>query len=73
MTDNPDKPDKDVKPWDILNPKEPRTEAEIKKERLSICEQCKYFRQHTRTCAKCGCFMDIKSTLRRAHCPVGKW
>jgi len=54
-------------------------------ERIAICEACKHFRKKTRTCGTpvvgnkvgnkrlCGCFMDIKSTLKFAHCPLGKW
>jgi ribosomal protein L32 len=63
----------DVKPWDLLNPREPRTEEELKAHRLSICESCEHFRQTTRTCRLCGCFMDLKATLDRAKCPAEKW
>ena len=61
----------------------------LSKDRMLICEACKYFKKNTRTCGTpikgntitykkkkhklCGCFMDIKSTLKFAHCPLGKW
>ena len=47
----------DVKPWDLLNPREPRSEEQLKADRLAICETCEHFRQTTRTCRLCGCFM----------------
>lgn len=63
----------DVKPWDLLNPKQPRSEEEVKSERLAICEKCEFFRQQSRTCKLCGCFMDLKTTLAKAKCPDGRW
>ena len=61
----------------------------LAKDRIAICEACKHFRKRTRTCGTpvkgntitqnkkkyklCGCFMDIKSTLKFAHCPLDKW
>lgn len=61
----------DVKPWDLLNPNEPRSEES--NYRLEICKACEYFRQKTQTCKKCGCFMKLKTTLERSKCPIGKW
>jgi uncharacterized paraquat-inducible protein A len=68
-----EKPERDVTPFDLINPRKPRTDAEVKAERMSICEGCEFFRKHSRRCAKCGCFMDLKTTLQQAKCPVGKW
>jgi len=54
-------------------------------DRIKICEACKHFRKRTRTCGTplkgnkvgskrlCGCFMDIKTALKFANCPLGKW
>jgi hypothetical protein len=61
------------KPWDLLNPNEPRSQDELVKCRLEICRACEYFRPKTETCRKCGCFMKLKTTLANAKCPVGKW
>ena len=63
----------DVKPWDLLNPNEPRSGDELKAYRLNICSGCEFFREKTQTCKKCGCFMKAKSMLAHAKCPVGKW
>lgn len=65
--------DKDVKPWDLLNPNKPRSSEELHEYRFKICQGCDFFRQKTQTCRKCGCFMQLKTKLEHAKCPVGKW
>ena len=65
------------------------TSKTLAKDRIAICESCKHFKKRSRTCGTpikgntitinkvkhklCGCFMDIKSTLKFAHCPLNKW
>lgn len=63
----------DVKPWDMLNPNENRSNEDLIKSRLDICRSCEFFRPRTEQCKKCGCFMKLKTKLERAHCPIGKW
>lgn len=63
----------DVKPWDLLNPKQPRSSEELSAYRLEICKGCEWFRHNTQTCRKCGCFMKLKTTLENASCPLEKW
>lgn len=41
------------------------------KQRLAICEGCEFY-ANTR-CTKCGCYMAVKTHLKAANCPVGKW
>lgn len=43
--------------------------------RLSICGSCELFRHSDKRCShpSCGCFMEKKSWLRSAKCPIGKW
>lgn len=62
-----------VKPWDLLNPNEPRSQEEVSAARLEICRSCEFFRPRTEQCKKCGCFMKLKTLLDRARCPIGKW
>jgi hypothetical protein len=62
-----------VKPWDLLNPNEPRSKEELQKERLAICFECPFLNKLTVSCTKCGCFMKLKTKLEAATCPVGKW
>ena len=63
----------DVRPWDLFNASQPKSEEEIVKSRLEICKTCEYFRPKTETCKKCGCFMKLKTKLLNAKCPIGKW
>ena len=63
----------DVKPWDLFNPNQPRSQEDLVNSRLKICRGCEYFRPKTETCRKCGCFMKLKTTLENAKCPIGKW
>jgi hypothetical protein len=61
----------DVEFFDLFDPKQPRSEEELKEYRMSICKQCPFFIGGR--CKKCGCFMSLKSTLAKAKCPIGKW
>lgn len=63
----------DVKPWDLLNPNAPRSEQELIEYRLNICLSCEHLNQRLVKCKKCGCFMKLKTTLKSAKCPIGKW
>jgi hypothetical protein len=63
----------DVKPWDLLNPNSPRSPEELAAYRLEICKTCPFYRKLSNTCRKCGCFMKLKTTLKNAKCPEGKW
>lgn len=62
-----------VKPWDILNPKVERASAEETNRRFNICGTCPEIIELTSTCRQCGCFMYIKTKLKDATCPLGKW
>lgn len=64
---------KDSKPWDLLNPNEPRSQEDIIAARLEVCKTCEFFRERTQQCKKCGCFMKLKTKLEHSRCPIGKW
>ena len=49
------------------------TTPEQKQERLAICYACDRWKPSTRQCKECGCFMDLKSKIKAADCPLGKW
>ena len=42
-------------------------------ERLSICKSCEYFKPLLSRCSLCGCVMFLKSKIKSAKCPKGKW
>ena len=39
--------------------------------RLAICTACEFYSDSR--CTKCGCYMAVKTHLKAANCPVGKW
>ena len=41
--------------------------------RLATCGACDKFAPDTKQCMKCGCFMQAKSKIRTAKCPLDKW
>lgn len=48
------------------------TTTEEREHRLKICESCDFFTANRR-CLKCGCYMDVKTTIKAEKCPIGRW
>ena len=40
-------------------------------DRMSICRGCEHYKDKTKTCKKCGCFMPAKTKLTKSKCPIG--
>lgn len=40
---------------------------------LKICAACLHYREKGPRCAKCGCYVLLKSRAAALHCPIGKW
>lgn len=68
-----DEEKKEVYPWHLLDPKYERSDEQLFNDRLNICLECNVFRQLTKQCKICGCFMPLKAKLKDAKCPIGKW
>lgn len=62
----------EVTPFDLLSSSNYTTRQE-RDERLGLCKGCDLLFKPTRTCKDCGCFMALKTWLKDAVCPVGKW
>lgn len=62
-----------VTPLDLLNPRTKRAASDLSEERFSICKQCPELIAGVNQCKKCGCFMELKTKLHAAKCPLGKW
>lgn len=62
-----------VTPLDLLNPKTKKATKELADSRFSICKACPELIPIVNQCKKCGCFMELKTTLNMAKCPIGKW
>jgi hypothetical protein len=63
----------DVEFKDLFDRNQPRSDKELIEYRLSICNECPFLNKRLMQCTKCGCFMKLKSTLKQATCPKGKW
>jgi hypothetical protein len=63
----------DVRFRDLFDPTKPRSEQELIEARLDICKTCPFLSRNMTRCTKCGCFMKLKTTLKDATCPIGKW
>jgi len=50
-----------------------KVSSEVREQRLNTCLSCEHLFKPTNTCKKCGCFMDAKTWLAPASCPIGKW
>ena len=70
MTDPFNRP---ARPWDLFNKNLGRVEDAISQKRLDICRSCDKFLKATTQCTECGCFMNLKTKLPNAECPLHKW
>lgn len=50
-----------------------RDRWKVSEERLEICRACENFNKESSRCSSCGCFMDYKTLLHSAECPLKKW
>jgi Zn finger protein HypA/HybF involved in hydrogenase expression len=42
-------------------------------ERMNICRGCEFYIAKEEKCQKCGCYMNAKTKLKTAKCPIEKW
>lgn len=62
----------ETRPWDALN-KTNYSDEDTARKRMEICNQCPRLMTVTKQCKECGCFMVLKTKLKEASCPIGKW
>lgn len=63
---------KNATPIDLLSG-ENYTTKEIRDGRYETCLGCERLFKPLRSCKECGCFMSLKTWLKHAECPMGKW
>lgn len=63
----------DSRPWDMFNPTVGRVTDDIARSRLDICLKCDKLIKATKQCSECLCFMQQKTKLANAECPLHKW
>ena len=47
--------------------------TEVQETRISLCNGCDELFHFSRQCKKSLCFVDAKTKLNGAKCPLGKW
>lgn len=62
-----------TRPWDLLDPNTEYVDKAEAKARLDVCRTCERFVKNTQQCLECGCFMNLKTKLKLATCPIHKW
>ena len=62
----------ETRPWHILD-KSNHVSEDISYKRFDVCKSCPELIEITNQCKKCGCFMNLKTKLKEAACPIGKW
>jgi hypothetical protein len=50
-----------------------KVDEDTKNDRMNICLSCEHLFHPTKNCKKCGCFMEAKTWLKSASCPIKKW
>lgn len=60
---------KEVATW--LKNGAPISSQIVIEERMTLCRACEFFKNER--CMKCGCWMNAKTHLETAKCPIGKW
>lgn len=63
----------ETRPWHLLDPNVPRASDAEATARFNACLGCEHLLKATSQCTKCGCFMNLKTKLAAAKCPIGKW
>ena len=63
----------ETRPWDLWDPSTEMATDEEASNRFDICRSCPELIKLTNQCKKCGCFMNLKTKLAKAACPVGNW
>jgi hypothetical protein len=61
-----------VTPFDLLNSNN-YTSKDVRNQRYDICKSCERFLNPIKMCRECGCNMPLKTWLKDAECPIGKW
>ena len=46
---------------------------ELAAERIKVCQTCSEFTKFSRQCRLCNCFMDMKTKILDASCPINHW
>lgn len=51
----------------------PLADGELAEERMKMCRSCPHFRRLSNQCDVCSCFLELKTKLLEARCPIDRW
>lgn len=57
--------------YDAVNGNQILVSAEVKKERMDICNGCE--KNDGGKCRACGCYLEVKTKFASSYCPIMKW
>lgn len=46
---------------------------ELQKQRMETCNSCDKYNSEEKRCTLCGCYMEYKTKIASATCPIMKW
>jgi hypothetical protein len=52
-------------------PKEDLVTNDVASKRLAVCKECDRLNQGT--CLACGCFVELRASLKKGSCPYSRW
>jgi len=60
--------------WEVIHsfPADFLIDSTQRNERIEICNNCNQL-SAIKLCKMCGCMMPVKTWLRAAKCPAGRW
>lgn len=50
-----------------------RATEEERATRIDLCKKCEHFILKSKQCSQCGCYMEAKTWIKAASCPIGSW
>lgn len=67
MESNQEEMSKTVEELVLLMPEDKKAAESTRRSRLEICRQCEHLADGT--CARCGCFVELRAAVRAQRCP----
>lgn len=50
-----------------------KVDKDTRNSRYAKCLACPSFISNSKRCSECGCFMEAKTWIAAARCPIGQW
>lgn len=57
----------------VINGIVPLSSEELAEERMKVCDVCPHLKKMLTQCELCSCFLELKTKVLSARCPIEKW